>query len=84
MKSNSLFLLIVLFVTFINKCAPTQFEILKAYCGDKNFDINLNDDIIVVLIPVDGCSTCVNRSIDFIKIHPEYPFHYILSSVLEI
>lgn len=84
MKSNSIFFAILFSITIIfNNCGSTQFEILKTYCRDKEFDIDLNDNIVVILIPVDGCSSCINKSIDFIKNHPQYPYHYILSSVFK-
>lgn len=84
MKLNSIFFAILFSITIIfNNCGSTQFEILKTYCRDKEFDIDLNDNIVVILIPADGCSSCINKSIDFIKNNPQYPFHYILSSVLK-
>lgn len=84
MNRNSIFFAILLLIALIfNNCKQTNFEILKTYSLDKNFDINFNDNIIVILVPVDGCSSCINKSIDFIKTHPKYPFHYILSSMLK-
>ena len=80
---NSIFLFLLSTVILICNCTPTQNEILETYCRNKEFDIDFNNRIIVILIPIEGCSVCVSKSVDFIKAHPEYPFHYVLSSVFK-
>jgi hypothetical protein len=64
-------------------CTKKPFNKLETYFAEKQFVINLNDNTVIVFIPVEGCHTCVNKAIDFMKAHPKYPFHYVLSSVLK-